>query len=296
MIRSWRYTKGAGNAAIYLRAKNAGQYWNFSTLAWVAAEAAATKAFLTEYADAGDAEESDFEVSFAEPPLGPWKVEIVEASTGETIAEGNTDVSVLGIQSILSAVGGLTGTHQVTLQFYETATVIPIADISVDVYDSSNTARMNGSSIKADSNGQSTFNRDNGIYKIRGMKAGVTIALGTVTVADGDVTQILYGTTIALPDAPAAGMQTLYGNVRDLNWAATTGDIISATIAEGSQVVGGALIQTNKITAVVDANSQFSFQVPINCPIKLTVPSHGSHDFTTSSVEGVVDVATYLAQ
>lgn len=98
----------------------------------------------------------------------------------------------------------MAGIYKVTLQIYETATVVPIADVLIDVYDSTNTSHMNGSRITTSSNGQAEFYRDNGTYKIRMMKGGVTFALGTVTVASADVSATLYGTPITIA-APSTG-------------------------------------------------------------------------------------------
>jgi len=142
-------------------------------------------------------------------------LDMVEISKVEETSSLASDVAnILAILSDVDAevdlLVAMPGAYQVTLQYYETATVIPIADIYVDVYDSTNTSRMNGRPYRTDSNGQISFNRDSGTYKIRAMKAGVTIALGTVVVAGADITQILYGDPIAAEAPPAAGAIRVY--------------------------------------------------------------------------------------
>lgn len=99
-------------------------------------------------------------------------------------------------------IGGLSGIHAITLQFYRTATTTPIPDVAADVYDSTETARLNNTQLKSDVNGRITFNRDNGTYKVRAMLTGFNFTTGTVVVADGNETLIMYGAA-ASADAPA---------------------------------------------------------------------------------------------
>ncbi len=189
----------------------------------------------------------------------------------------------------------LAGIHTVTVQVYETSSIVPIADVSVDVWNSTETTRLNGSAMKTDALGQLNFQRDDGTYKIRLMKAGVTFVVGTVVVNGANVSVTLYGTTIAHAAPSAPGLQVLYGNVRRLNWAVSTGETITLKITENKQVVGGALVQTQSLSAVVDANSQFEFaNIPCGAGVVLTVPNHGDHKFTLNNTNGAVDVATYL--
>jgi hypothetical protein len=98
-----RYTKAAGNTAIYARVRNLGQYWNFVTLAWVSSESADTERFLLEYPDATDALQSFFAVPIT-PPAGVWPVEIVEASGGQVIAAGDTQFEIPGYDGNLTVV------------------------------------------------------------------------------------------------------------------------------------------------------------------------------------------------
>lgn len=103
-----RYTKGLGDAALGLRASKLGQYWDWVALAAVGAESADTMKLLTEYANAGDAVESQYVVDFTAPLNGPWDLEIVVISTGRTIAVGSTTEATTetNVTAILSAVNG----------------------------------------------------------------------------------------------------------------------------------------------------------------------------------------------
>lgn len=200
----------------------------------------------------------------------------------------------LMITSVTSQPQILTGPYKVTLQLYQTATTIPIADVLVDVYDATNTSRMNGSSLVSAANGQLEFYRSNGTYKIRLMKAGVTFALGTVVVAGADVAVTLYGTTLADAVPPVPNMQNLVGNVRRLNWAAATGDKVRATIISKGLLVGGALIQDYKLEATIDVNGNFLLVVPIGAGIRVDVDRHGSHDIPAITSDATRDIANYL--
>lgn len=187
------------------------------------------------------------------------------------------------------------GIHTVTVQFYRTATTTPIPDVLCDVYDSTETVRLNGTQLKSAVNGQATFGRDNGTYKVRAMLAGFTFTTGTVVVADGNATLTMYGAAITIPNPPVAGTQTLYGNVRELDWGVATGDAVKAIISAKGQVVNGALIQYLNLSTTVDANSQFSLTVPKGATIRLSVKDHAEHTITINQ-EDTYDVATYLTE
>jgi hypothetical protein len=123
---------------------------------------------------------------------------------------GATNMTQLRLQIEIES--ALTGIHTVALQVYETASVVPIADVFVDIWNSTETTRMNGLTTKTDALGQLSFQRDDGTYKIRLMKAGVTFAVGTVVVNGADVSSTLYGTPVAAAIPPAAGAIRVYEN------------------------------------------------------------------------------------
>lgn len=109
MKRSTRYIKGLGNSALGLRIRDASTYWNFTTSGWVGTESSNTRVLLTEYPDAGDSVESNYQVSFT-PPNGLYDIEIFVISTWETISTGDTSVGQIGdIYSLIGTAGaGLT--------------------------------------------------------------------------------------------------------------------------------------------------------------------------------------------
>ena len=100
-----RYDKGLGNAAVYCRMPNAGQFWNFTTLQWQGAE---NDFYLAEFADTS-AIQSWYYASLPVPTGGPYPIEIWyngqmvgnDISISETLVGPGT----VGVASIISAIG-----------------------------------------------------------------------------------------------------------------------------------------------------------------------------------------------
>jgi hypothetical protein len=84
-----RDTKGLGNAALYVRLRDAaGRFWNWTTTAWVDAESADTKINLREYPDS-DALESRYSAALTVPDE-QVAIEYVRASDGAVRAYEDT--------------------------------------------------------------------------------------------------------------------------------------------------------------------------------------------------------------
>jgi hypothetical protein len=100
--------------------------------------------------------------------------------------------------------GELTGSRTITIQLYETATVIPIADVAISVFNSDQTLFLGRKTT--DSNGRIVIGRDDGVYKLVFAKAGATFTVPeTLTVTEDD-TEIYFGDSIVIeppadPDA-----------------------------------------------------------------------------------------------
>jgi hypothetical protein len=89
VFATYRDTKGLGNAALYVRLRDAtSRYWNWATSAWVDAESADTKKFLIEYPDA-DQVESRYAVALTVPDE-QVAIEYVRASDGAVRAYEDT--------------------------------------------------------------------------------------------------------------------------------------------------------------------------------------------------------------
>jgi uncharacterized phiE125 gp8 family phage protein len=92
VLASIRYLAGLGNAALYVRARDAsGRFWDWTTPAWVAPETPACRVFLTEFPDAGI--ESLYEVGIDAPP-GDVVIEYVRLSDFRVLGE---DESIDGL-------------------------------------------------------------------------------------------------------------------------------------------------------------------------------------------------------
>lgn len=102
MIIPIRYTRGAGNAALYVRLRNGlGQFWDFTALAWIWIETTDCRRFFAERADS-DAAESLYVVDIAIPSGGPCVAEAVLAADGTVIGTDTT-----AIETTLSAVDSM---------------------------------------------------------------------------------------------------------------------------------------------------------------------------------------------
>jgi hypothetical protein len=105
-----RYDRGQGNAALYVRARNAaGQYRDLVAGSWVANETANCKVFLTEIQDA-DLLESRYSATYSRPS-GDVVVEYVRASDSVVIGD-ESFVDVATVQASLSG----SGVHPVTVR------------------------------------------------------------------------------------------------------------------------------------------------------------------------------------
>lgn len=99
---------------------------------------------------------------------------------------------------------GLTGSRTITIQLYETATVTPIADVSISVYNSDQTLFLGR--VSTDSNGQAVIGRDDGTYKLVFVKAGATFIVPETLEVTKDDTKTYFGDSIVIgppgdPDA-----------------------------------------------------------------------------------------------
>lgn len=109
MIISKLHTKGLGDNALGVRASKLDQFWDWVALASVGAESADTMSLMTEYPRAGDLVQSKYERVITAPTNGPWFIEIVEMSTGETIATGSTEdlsAEIAAVAATLAVING----------------------------------------------------------------------------------------------------------------------------------------------------------------------------------------------
>jgi hypothetical protein len=100
MVFGTRHTAGLGDSALFLRLSRLGQFWDWIAGEIVTGESSDTALYVIEYPNSGDAVQSWYGADITVPAGGPWTVEIVEASTGATIA---TDSTVLADRTLLAA-------------------------------------------------------------------------------------------------------------------------------------------------------------------------------------------------
>jgi hypothetical protein len=86
MIYGDRYTAGLGDSALFLRLSRLGQFWDWIAGEAITGETSDTALYVVEYPNSGDSAQSWYGADITVPAGGPWTVELVEASTGVTIA------------------------------------------------------------------------------------------------------------------------------------------------------------------------------------------------------------------
>lgn len=94
----------------------------------------------------------------------------------------------------------LTGSRTITIQLYETATVIPIADVAISVFNSDQTLFLGRKTT--DPNGRIVIGRDDGTYKLVFVKAGTTFTVPETLTVTVDDTIPYFGDSIVI--APPA--------------------------------------------------------------------------------------------
>lgn len=132
MNEAIRYDKGLGNAAIYARLMNSSlQYYNFSSLQFVATEESGCKLFMTEYPDISPAL-SWYITPLTPPAGGPYNIDIVLASdssvigndvvTTETVAQSQNGSTLSDL--LLIILGRLAKSGPPQLDIYTAANMV----------------------------------------------------------------------------------------------------------------------------------------------------------------------------
>ena len=112
-----------------------------------------------------------------------------------TVAKTGADSDTLEtLSDQIDAITSLTGARAITLQLYETATITPIADVAVAIYNSDESLLL--SVVVTDTNGQYDIAVDDGTYKLRMRKAGATFTVPETMVVTADATKTFYGDLI----------------------------------------------------------------------------------------------------
>jgi hypothetical protein len=86
MVFGARHTAGLGDSALFLRLSRLGQFWDWVAGELVNSESPDTGLLVVEYPNVSDVAQSWYGADVTVPDGGPWTVELVLASTGETVA------------------------------------------------------------------------------------------------------------------------------------------------------------------------------------------------------------------
>jgi hypothetical protein len=162
--------------------------------------------------------------------------------------------SLEAIRDNWTATALLNGTKSITLQLYETDTVVPIADANVTVMNSDETLLL--TRVETDTNGQAVIDPDPGTYKLRIQKAGWTFTVPETLVVTGDDTATLYGTplVVSAPDDPDVCRVYDYLALADDETYPATVDA-SATITKLPHDWSGKLHSGDEVEPVYDSNT-----------------------------------------
>jgi hypothetical protein len=106
MIFGARFDAGLGDAALFLRFSRLGQFWDWVAGEVVNSESPDTGLLVVEYPNSGDSVQSWYGTDITVPAGGPWTVELVEASTGATVATDNTGLEAYTYRGVLALLGG----------------------------------------------------------------------------------------------------------------------------------------------------------------------------------------------
>lgn len=197
----------------------------------------APKALTAAYNAAKTAAQAGDLMGLADDAITLAKYDETTAFALQSVDTGSTQVARTGADSDtletlsdqIDAIMVLLGAHQVTLQLYETGTTTPIADVTVSVKNSDQSLLLGV--VETDSNGQATFGRNDGTYKLLCEKSGFTFTTPeTLTVAGVDVSQTIYGTAWTAPVAPTVYTCIVYGWVKDVDNTALADKTVSAKI------------------------------------------------------------------
>ena len=216
-----------GGATHYIE----GYVWNYTLAAWEYKFDMLSRTTAFDYevgltTDHHDPLTGEIMVRFKHAAFGTYNaghrlwIDMLQASKVETANSLAADIANIfnkvapltftGSNVNATNLAGLTGIQSVTLQFYRTATTTPIPDVVIDVYDSTETARLNGIQLKSNVSGQIVIGRDNGTYKVRAMLAGFNFVTTSVVVNSADQTVIIYGDAAAADAPPPASAIRVY--------------------------------------------------------------------------------------
>jgi len=131
----------------------------------------------------------------------------LQADLGDPSADATTIYAKIQEAIALIETTGHTGLRELTIQLYETATTTPIADATITVMNATDDLAL--AILVTNTLGQAVFAVDDGTYKLRIRKAGVTFTVPETMVVTADATDPNYGTPIST-NPPSLGTCRVY--------------------------------------------------------------------------------------
>ena len=228
------------------------------------------------------------EMNLADDAITSAKYDEATAFALQSVDTGSTQVARTGadgdtlktLSDQIGSISSLTGSYDVDLQLYETATTTPIPDVTISVKNADLSVLMGV--LATDSLGQASMSRDAGTYKLLCQKSGFTFTSPeTLTVTSGSVAQTIYGTPWTAPTAPTAYTCIVYGWVRDIDNTGLNAKTVSAKLHQVPAYysgVGYSAIQSASDTT--DANGYFELTLTRSRYMTTTTGDVGRYTLT----------------
>ncbi len=227
------------------------------------------------------------EMGLANDAITLAKYDETTAFALQSVDTGATQVARTGadsdtLETLSDQIDGisLTGSYDVDLQLYKTATTTPIPDVIISVKNANQSLLLGV--LTTDSLGQASMSRDAGTYKLLCQKSGFTFTSPeTLTVTSGSVSQTIYGTEWTAPTAPTVYTCIVYGWVKDVDNTGLLAKTVSAKLHQTPAYysgVGYSAIQSASDTT--DATGYFELTLTRSRYMTTTTGDAGRYTLT----------------
>lgn len=255
MLATLRDTKGLGNSALYVRARDAtGRYWDWVGLAWGNTETTDCRKALTEYADS-DTAESRYSTTVS-LPAADGVLEYVRASDAVVRAE----------ESFTSATGSGAGLMTVTVDNgtdpVEGATVL-LVDQASGVTAATGTTNASGQVVLA---------HGGGAYRLVVIRAAMTFPVTSLSLTETSSSQTVHGTAQAVSPSADPAECVLFATLRNLDGTARAGVVGTLQLVKVPTVLSGSYFVGQEIQATSAGNGIISWAVPRLSVTRVSIP------------------------
>ena len=188
----------------------------------------------------------------------------------EFMGAGWTTQTLVDIRAAITALSGLEGARTITVQMYETGGTTPIADDTIGIWNSDQSLLLGV--LKTDSNGQITFGRDDGTYKLVSQKAQVVFTTPETIIVTKDETFIRYGTAQTYPSPANPDSCNVYCDLKDFGLDAKEGVTFTARLTTTPQAVDGIILNAEAWSRDTNAAGRAVLTLPQG--VKFTISSN----------------------